>query len=149
MSTIQFMVKRLYEIKRTGIDMINYLGLPRSTIGNWRTRKSHTYMMKLPEISTYLGVSIQELKDAADARELRFLAASSAVKSAPEKNAAQESVRRDQSKAYRTPKVFTDGKVELNDFARLAQLEAVFAKLSPEAQDELIVRARQMAQEET
>ncbi len=74
MSTIQFIADKLAETGKTGTDMCKHLGIPRATLQNWKRKMSFSYMTRLKEIGKFLGVSVKQLKDAADEKEKEKIA---------------------------------------------------------------------------
>ena len=64
-STIEVIRKNLEEMNLSGAMFCGDMNLPRHAFENWKRGASHSYMKMLPEIAEYLGISVEELENAA------------------------------------------------------------------------------------
>lgn len=66
MSTIDKISTILKEQKKTQKDLMDYLGLEKSTFTTWKSSKNQSYKKYIKEIAYYLGVSADYLLDDTD-----------------------------------------------------------------------------------
>ncbi len=126
MSTIQLITDKLAETGKTGTDLCIYLELPRATLQNWKTRKSHTYMTRLKEIGKFLGVSVKELKDAADEKEKEKMAPDGKEQKTgtPVKNEEKAATAEKGKKAVKSEEATTAGKAKKENKAAESTVNA-------------------------